>query len=375
MGEAKAGLDERGDVRRQELAAASEALARERAQFEAVFRQMPGGIVVADAPSERILLANDEARAVFGVEPGAAVAVRGYTGYSRAGTAYATDDWPLVRALRRGETVDAELIEMRRDDGSSRVVEVSASPVRGVDGTIVAGVVTFHDVTDRERRERAEREFVQNAAHQLRTPLAAITSAIEVLQGGAKEDPVARDRFLGHIERESHRLARLARALLVLARAQTAQEAPALDVLELEPLLQGIASGIQGGASMPITVDCEPGAAAIANRDLTEEALSSLLSNAIRYTESGGIVLSARTSGSTVTIAVADTGSGIPPEVRQRLFGRFVRGEGTDGGFGLGLAIAHQAVSAMRGSLEVDEQPGGGTVARLTLRAAKVLTT
>ena len=80
-------------------------------------------------------------------------------------------------------------------------------------------LLVIDDLTEQERRELAEREFVSNAAHELRTPLTTIIGAVEVLQAGAKEDPVERDRFLAHIERESGRLARLARAMLTLARA------------------------------------------------------------------------------------------------------------------------------------------------------------
>src|SRR3954469_4466819 len=80
-------------------------------------------------------------------------------------------------------------------------------------------LIVLDDLTEQERRELAEREFVTNAAHELRTPLTTIIGAVDVLQSGAKDDPVERDRFLAHIERESGRLARLARAMLTLARA------------------------------------------------------------------------------------------------------------------------------------------------------------
>ena len=87
-------------------------------------------------------------------------------------------------------------------------------------------LIVLDDLTEQERRELAEREFVTNAAHELRTPLTTIIGAVEVLQAGAKDDPVERDRFLAHIEREAERLARLARALLTLARAHAGQERP-----------------------------------------------------------------------------------------------------------------------------------------------------
>ena len=107
------------------------------------------------------------------------------------------------------------------DDG--RAYSIAGIPPRGRSKNVIL-VIT--DVSVRERRERAEREFVTNAAHELRTPLATITGAIQVLQSGAKDDAVERDRFLDHIEREAARLGRLTHSLLVLARAQTREEAP-----------------------------------------------------------------------------------------------------------------------------------------------------
>src|SRR5262249_58428193 len=99
-------------------------------------------------------------------------------------------------------------------------------------------------LTEQQRRELAEREFVSNAAHELRTPLTTIIGAVEVLQAGAKENPAERDRFLGHIEREAGRLARLARAMLTLARAHSGQEQPRMEAVELAPLLRAVAGGV-----------------------------------------------------------------------------------------------------------------------------------
>src|SRR6266571_2318625 len=114
-------------------------------------------------------------------------------------------------------------------------------PVQPESDTVM---IVLDDLTEQERRELAEREFVSNAAHELRTPLTTIIGAIEVLQGGAKDDPVERDRFLAHIEREAERLARLARALLTLARAHAGQERPRMEAVSLRALLDEVADGV-----------------------------------------------------------------------------------------------------------------------------------
>jgi two-component system phosphate regulon sensor histidine kinase PhoR len=262
-----------------------------------------------------------------------------------------------------------ELIDVARDGRPAVVLEVNAAPVRNARGEIVAAVAAFNDVTAREQRERIEREFVQNAAHQLRTPLAAITSAVAVLQAGASEDPVARGKFLEHIARESDRLARLTRSLLVLARAQTAQEEPELERVELEPLLRRVADSLDVAPEVEVEISCRREVTALVNRDLVEEALASIAGNAAKYTTEGTIALRASRNGRrTVVVEVVDSGPGIPEAFRARLFDRFARGS-VDGspGFGLGLAIASQAVAAMGGTLEIDSEHGKGTTARLKL--------
>jgi PAS domain S-box-containing protein len=369
-------LEDRVDVRTVELASVNEELALEQARFAAVFRQMPSGLLIADAPSGRIVLANAHALALFGEEVlEARVGSDGggpFRASSHKGSVVAAGDLPLARAMR-GETVIGELIDVARDSQRPMVLEVSAAPVRNPRGDIVAAVAAFNDVTAREQRERIEREFVQNAAHQLRTPLAAITSAVAVLQAGASEDPVARRKFLDHIARESDRLARLTRSLLVLARAQTAQEAPELEEVELGALLRRVADTLDVMPEVEVEVRCNDGIAALANRDLAEEALASIADNAARYTTRGTIELRCRRAGPRrVVVEVSDTGPGIPAGLREHVFERFARGSvDASRGFGLGLAIASQAVAAMGGSLDIDSEPGKGTTARLTLQAAR----
>jgi signal transduction histidine kinase len=233
-------------------------------------------------------------------------------------------------------------------------------------------VLVLTDVSERERRERAEREFVTNAAHELRTPLAAITGAVEVLQAGAKEVPEERDRFLAHIEREAARLGRLTRALLVLARAQTREEAPQLVPVALRPLLEGVAANLHPRAGVEVRVSCPDGLAVLADRDLAEQVLTNLAANAEKYAEQGEIVFAARAvADGSVEVEVRDTGPGMSTETKERVFDRFYRGGRRDAdGFGLGLAIARQAVRALGGRIDVESTQGAGTVVRVLLPAA-----
>jgi signal transduction histidine kinase/HAMP domain-containing protein len=233
-------------------------------------------------------------------------------------------------------------------------------------------LVVIDDLTEQERRELAEREFVSNAAHELRTPLTTIIGAVEVLQAGAKDDPVERDRFLGHIEREAGRLARLARAMLTLARAHAGQEQPRVEPVLLAPLLRDIADGLRPHDGVVVDVECPEGLAAHVNRDLLEQALRNLGENAAKHTARGHVVLRGHTDGSTVSLEVEDTGPGITSETQRHVFDRFYRGERDAEGFGLGLAIVRESVRTLGGRVELDSSPGQGTSFRIVLEGARV---
>jgi two-component system sensor histidine kinase VicK len=250
-------------------------------------------------------------------------------------------------------------------DGT-RVFDLTGIPAAGSE----AALLVMTDVSEREQRRRAEREFVDNAAHELRTPLAAITSAIERLQAGAREVPDKRDRFLGHIQHESTRLNRLASSLLVLARAQAHQEAPRREEIPLSELFEELAGGLELEPGVEVVLDCPPGLSVRSNRDLLEHALLNLATNAARHTGIGRIGIGAGIAhDGSLVIEVSDTGSGIPRDELSRLFDRFYRGSGEHGrsGFGLGLPITKEAVEALGGRVEIDSAPGEGTTARIFL--------
>jgi signal transduction histidine kinase len=253
----------------------------------------------------------------------------------------------------------------RRDDGATiSFVGVPAS-------TSDLAVLVFADVTERERRRQAERDFVTNASHELRTPVTAIASAVEALNAGAKDVPESRERFIDLIGRQAERLTRLTSALLTLARAQTRQEDVMLEPVELRALLAEIADSSDPSEGVAIRVDCPEELAAVGQRDIVEQVVSNLVGNAVKHTVSGEIVLTARRRGSRTVIEVADTGPGVPREAQTRIFDRFYSADrARRDGFGLGLTIARDAAEAIGGSLEIESEPGRGTTARVVLPAA-----
>lgn len=274
--------------------------------------------------------------------------------------------FPLRRFATELFEVDASAEAQVAAADGEHVFELTGIPPAGSD----MALIVIADVTEREQRRRVEREFVDNAAHELRTPLAAITGAIERLQAGARDVPEKRDRFLGHIEHESARLNRLAASLLVLARVQTRREEPLREQIALRPLLVDLLDGVELRRGVELTLDCPSDLIVQSNRDLLEHALLNLVSNAANHTDAGEIRVAAHTSADgSVTIEVADTGSGIQPEEFARLFDRFYRGprDGERSGSGLGLPITKEAVEAVGGRVEIDSVPDEGTTARILL--------
>jgi two-component system, OmpR family, phosphate regulon sensor histidine kinase PhoR len=241
----------------------------------------------------------------------------------------------------------------------------------------------FRDLTPAWRIERMRADFVANASHELRTPLASILGFIETLQGPARDDPAARERFLATMHGQAKRMARLIDDLLSLARiemrahlpitAEVDLQAVAAQVVdELTPLAQDRSVEIAQGAS-------DGSFRVLGDRDELQRAVENVVENAIKYGESGRKIevglkrLDDAGRKPAVELLVRDFGPGIAPEHLPRLTERFYRVDPTSsrqqGGTGLGLAIVKHIVSRHRGRLAIDSEPGRGTTVRIILPA------
>jgi two-component system phosphate regulon sensor histidine kinase PhoR len=240
-------------------------------------------------------------------------------------------------------------------------------------GTAETAIVIVDDVTERERARQSEREFVENAAHELRTPLAAIVSVMDVLDSGAKDVPETRDRFLKHIRVQSERLSRLATSLLVLARLQTGVEQPRLTVVPVLPLLEEIAGRLDPAEGVEVSVRGSELTGALADRDLLHRAVANVAENSAKHTKTGEIVLEAVANGTTIQIEIRDTGPGMSEEEQERAFHRFYRSSNGTDGFGLGLAIAEEAVLGLGGTIELESEPGSGTRVCVVVPSAQII--
>jgi len=340
------------DTMRLKLRGSFGQLAGERDQLRTLIEQLQEG-VIGVRKDLTVVVANARASALLGEE-----VVEGRP---------LGNPWPAA---------DLQALARRLFDRSSEVesLQVASGPehsfvVTGVPSTASGtAVIVVTDVTERQRRERAEREFVANAAHELRTPVAAIASAVEVLQLGAKEQPVERDRFLALIERQTSRLGRLGDVLLTLARAQSRAESVRLEPVDVTEVLRELAIDLDVPES---ALELDDDAVALAHADLLRQAVDNLVANARKYAAAEGLVVSVRARRATVVIEVRDRGPGLTPAQAERVVERFFRsGDRGSDGFGLGLSIAREVARALGGHLEIESGYGEGTTARITLRRA-----
>ncbi|MGB3098988.1 MAG: HAMP domain-containing sensor histidine kinase, partial [Solirubrobacterales bacterium] len=223
------------------------------------------------------------------------------------------------------------------------------------------------------RRGEAEREFVSNAAHELRNPIAGMSGAIEVLRSGAKDDPEARDHFLDRLHNDVERVSRLTKSLLTLARMEAIGEGEA-DVVSVEMVLSDSVSTAEVPAGIELSVEADPDLVAQADPVLLRQVLIGLLTNAYKNTPAPGTVTlrAYRGDKDQVVIEVRDTGAGIPEAERDRVFERFYRGSGSleREGFGLGLAIAKRMIDVMGGDISVESEEGRGSTFTIRLTQA-----
>jgi two-component system, OmpR family, phosphate regulon sensor histidine kinase PhoR len=310
----------------------------------------------------------------------------------------------LAPALRRGDPASIalrvpELVEavrevnagggVRRIEFAERVpterhFEAFVSPV--VLGNLQAVLIALHDLTSIRRVEEMRADFVANASHELRTPLAALTGFIETMQGPAREDAAARDRFLGIMREQAWRMARLIDDLLSLSRIELRAHMRPDTPVDLVPIVRQVVDGLQTlaedrGVTVDVVAPAEP-LKVLGDRDELLRLFENLIENGLKYGASGKRVdvtlarLDAVDGKREASIAVRDYGPGISAEHLPRLTERFYRADVSEsraqGGTGLGLALVKHILNRHRGRLAIESQLGKGATftARLPLQSS-----
>jgi two-component system phosphate regulon sensor histidine kinase PhoR len=284
----------------------------------------------------------------------------------------------LARAFESGDAADISLTLQRANE---RVVHAA---VRALPEDLrqrepgPAVMILLEDRTAQARSEELRRDFVANASHELKTPLASLTGFIETLQGHARNDPAAADRFLGIMAAQAERMKRLVEDLISLNRIEMNEHVPPrapMDVAEVVWEVAGALAPLADSAQAEIVVEL-PSRGIASRGDAAElsQVFVNLIENAIKYAGADGPIRIYReppnpARPAMIGITVADQGEGIAREHLPRLTERFYRVDvarsRARGGTGLGLAIAKHIVNRHRGDLTVASAPGEG--ARFTV--------
>jgi two-component system phosphate regulon sensor histidine kinase PhoR len=303
----------------------------------------------------------------------------------------------LAPALRRNELalfalrspeIIAALREAIATSQSQRAIFVDRGPVERWMEMIVTPVavptefggadncflMTFHDQTPLRRVEEMRVDFVANASHELRTPLAALSGFIDTLQGPARDDAKARERFLGIMHAQASRMARLIDDLLSLSRVELSAHVRPNTQIDVVPLLRQVVDGLEPLAGeRQVTIETDLPASPVIIAGDSEELLrlfENLVENGLKYGASGGRVVVSLTNAANaegvpeVRFSVRDFGPGIAPEHLPRLTERFYRVDVGDsraqGGTGLGLALVKHIANRHGGRLIIESVAGKG---------------
>ena len=243
---------------------------------------------------------------------------------------------------------------------------------------------TFNDMAlqlettllDLQRSESMRREFVANVSHELRTPITSIKSYAETLVESEDLPPETNRDFLGVIVNESDRMSKIVGDLLTLSRFDVGSFEFVFERFSFKKSVRDVYNAMQMEAqrrNQSFTLELDENLPDIpGDRARIEQVLMNMISNALKYTHKGGkIEISAGCGKGEVWASVRDNGVGIPPEDVPRVFERFYRVDKArsreSGGTGLGLSIAQEIITRHRGAIELESEPGRGTVIRITL--------
>lgn len=325
-------------------------LRRRQEEFGAITENMSEGLLVIDRET-RVLSYNTAAlRLLRGAKPQAGE------------SAYALNREMGFRRCVEGALSGQRTEQLLERDGSCR--QVIASPVQQ-DGAVGGAVLVVLDVTEKEQREQLRREFTANVSHELKTPLTSILGTAEILENDLVQ-PVDIPHFAGNIHREAQRLIGLVNDIIKLSRLDEGDSGGQWETVELHALAENVLAQLgQAAETKQVTLRLEGGKAlARGVPQILEEILYNLCDNAVAYNRPGGsVTVTVEESEQGARVAVADTGVGIPPEARERVFERFYRLDKSHSGTGtgLGLSIVKHGAAYLGAKLSLESQVGVGS--------------
>ncbi len=362
------------------------ALEIEHPSFKAVLREMPIGVISAEAPSGRVTMRNAQMDHLFGPGDDSERFGRVSGFHPENGRPYADSEWPLARTLATGKAVTGEEIEYVRADGRRRTLTAAAAPVTDRDGNMIAAVATFEDITERVQAEREIGKagkleslglLAGGIAHDFNNVLTAVVGNLFLLKAGLSPEDAS--KAITEAEQACLRAKGLTQQLLTFSRGG----APIKRVMPIDDLVRDTATFVVRGSAVALDVDLPPNLWSV---DIDEgqisQVLNNLLINAKQAMPKGGTIrvraenlhvdsdsgLPVR-AGDYVRLVLSDQGVGISAADIGKIFDPFFTTKAQ--GSGLGLATSYWILKRHQGYITVESQPGLGTTFAVYLPAAK----
>lgn len=357
--------------RRQEL---------DRLRLKLLIDQLPEAVIVVEPEPEQVTIVNRQTSQLLGWDIQTPMALDDFLTRNRR---YDLDggnmpgvDIPLVRALRRGETLFRSELTVERPDGKRITILVNGAPMLDERGKVIAAAAVFQDYTQIRDAEQIKDDFLSLVSHELRTPLTTIRGGAYMMRNNRDGlDETSEDELLSDIEREGERLQFIIENMVQLANIRAGRYSLETEPLHVRLVIEHTLQIIRETApDRAFNMTTEPNLFAEADRTSVEQILLNLLHNAIKYTPSGSPVeVNARHVDGMVEIAVRDHGPGISDEDLPFVFERFRRGAESQRsrieGMGVGLYLAKNLVEAHGGTITAECPADGGTRVSFTMPA------
>ncbi|WP_414626583.1 cell wall metabolism sensor histidine kinase WalK [Lactobacillus mulieris] len=346
----------------------------ERRRLDSVLSHMTDGVIATDRHGNVIIL-NQMALSFFDIKEKDAVSK------------------PITKILGLDDDVSAQelignqqemMITVNEGTPDEMILHANFSLIRRVTGFVSGAVCVLHDVTEQQKNENEQRQFVSNVSHELRTPLTSLRAYIEALNDGAWKDPEIAPQFLEVTQEETERMIRMINDLLSLSRMDRGVVKMDLEWVNFNDFL----SHVLNRFDMIVKNDEKDQTGQkkysikrkITNQDLWVEidtdqmmqVIDNIMNNAIKYSPDGGVITVGLTqSQNQIILSISDQGLGIPKKDLNKIFDRFYRVDKArsreQGGTGLGLAIAKEIVEAHKGKIWADSQEGKGSTFYISL--------
>ncbi len=319
----------------------------------------------------RIREVNREAENLFGypagelVEKGASIKILVRPSY------HAEFETTWQGLLKTRESVAGLKISSPRRDGIEVTCEWTVTPLVNTDGSIISIIAQGRDITQQLEADRLKQEFTSTLSHELRTPLTSIIGSLQLVNAGVLGDLNADQAELTEVaERNGQRLLDLINDILDIEKIESGKLTLYPEPMPMDELVSESVKLNQGFADrykVKLTTGAVQDIAVNADRKRLLQVMTNLISNAAKFSPSGGSVeIEMRQKDGKVKVTVGDRGTGIPENFRNRIFGRFAQADSADtrakGGTGLGLAICKRLIELMGGTIGFDNREGGGTV-------------